>query len=105
MEARDPLPYRSGPPPETIGPRPHAQVSQNSPPALHRELGARALELPGVQPAVSLVSVPSALAFVLDGSSPVAWAATATALLVSWKHRANLARVAQGRENRLGARP
>ena len=47
----------------------------------------------------------AALAFVLDGSSPVAWAATATALLVSWKHRANLARVAQGRENRLGARP
>jgi glycerol-3-phosphate acyltransferase PlsY len=47
----------------------------------------------------------AALAFVLDGPSPVAFAATATALLVLWKHRANLARIAQGRESRLGARP
>ena len=47
----------------------------------------------------------AALAFVLDGASPVAFAATATALLVLWKHRANLARIAQGTENRLGARP
>jgi hypothetical protein len=66
METRDPLPTRSGPPPETIGPRPHAQVSQTPPLALHRQLAARALELPGVQPADSLVSVPGALAFVLD---------------------------------------
>jgi len=47
----------------------------------------------------------AALAFVLDGPSPVAFAATATALLVFWKHRANLARIVQGRESRLGARP
>jgi hypothetical protein len=69
MEPRDPLPTRSGRPPETIGPRPHAQVSQISPPALHRELEARALELPGVQRAESLVSVPGAIAFVLDEES------------------------------------
>jgi hypothetical protein len=66
MTAHDALPTRSGPAPRTIGPRPHAQVSQTSPPALHRELAARALELPGVQPADSLVSVPDALAFVLE---------------------------------------
>jgi hypothetical protein len=66
MERRNPLPSRQGPRPETIGPRPHAQVSQPSPPELHRQLAARALELPGVQPADSLVSVPGALAFVLD---------------------------------------
>ena len=66
MTARDTLPTRSGPAPETIGPRPHAQVSQTSPPTLHRELAARALELPGVHPAENLVSVPGALAFVLD---------------------------------------
>jgi hypothetical protein len=66
MHLRDPLPTRSGAPPETIGPRPHAQVSQTSPPALHRELAARALELAGVHGADSLVSVPGALAFVLD---------------------------------------
>lgn len=66
MTAPDALPTRSGPAPRTIGPRPHAQVSQTSPPALHRELAARALELPGVQPADSLVSVPGALAFVLE---------------------------------------
>jgi hypothetical protein len=69
MELRDPLPRRDGPPPETIGPRPHAQVSQTSPPALHRELAARALGLPGVSAAASLVSVPGALAFVLDERS------------------------------------
>jgi Family of unknown function (DUF5519) len=66
MELQDALPARSGPPPETIGPRPHAQVSQTSPPALQRELAARALELAGVDGADSLVSVPGALAFVLD---------------------------------------
>ena len=47
----------------------------------------------------------AALAFALDGPSVIAFAATATALLVLWKHRANLARIAQGKENRLGARP
>jgi hypothetical protein len=69
MASPDQLPTRTGPPPETIGPRPHSQVSQISPPALHRALAARALELPGVQPADSLVSVPGALAFVLDEES------------------------------------
>jgi glycerol-3-phosphate acyltransferase PlsY len=42
------------------------------------------------------------LAFVLCGPSAVAFAATGTALLVLWKHRGNLARIAQGTENRLG---
>jgi phospholipase/carboxylesterase len=65
MHTSDPLPSRNGPPPDTIGPRPHAQVTQNAPPALHRALAGRALELPGVEPADSLVSVPGALAFVL----------------------------------------
>jgi acyl phosphate:glycerol-3-phosphate acyltransferase len=45
------------------------------------------------------------LAFVCDGPSAVAFSATATALLVLWKHRANLARLAQGTESRIGARP
>lgn len=44
------------------------------------------------------------VAFVLHGPSAVAFAATATALLILWKHRANLARLAQGTESRLGAR-
>ena len=44
----------------------------------------------------------AALAFALRGLSAVAFAATATALLVVWKHRANLARIARGTENRLG---
>ncbi|PYQ08895.1 MAG: acyl-phosphate glycerol 3-phosphate acyltransferase [Acidobacteria bacterium] len=47
----------------------------------------------------------AALAFALGGPSAVAFAATATALLVLWKHRANLARIARGTESRLGARP
>jgi glycerol-3-phosphate acyltransferase PlsY len=47
----------------------------------------------------------AAVAFVLRGPSAVAFAATATGLLVLWKHRANLARIARGTENRLGARP
>ena len=66
MDGRNPLPTRTGPPPETIGPRPHAQVTQQSPPALHQELATRALALDGVHGADSLVSVPGALAFVLD---------------------------------------
>jgi hypothetical protein len=66
MQTSDPLPARTGPRPETIGPRPHAQVSQTGPPTLHRALAARALELPGVKSADSLVSVPGALAFVLE---------------------------------------
>lgn len=47
----------------------------------------------------------AALAFVLHGPSAVAFAAAGTALLVLWKHRGNLERIARGRENRLGARP
>lgn len=66
MNRTDRLPARRGPRPETIGPRPHAQVSQQSPAAIHQQLAARALELPGVSSAPSLVSVPGAVAFVLD---------------------------------------
>jgi hypothetical protein len=66
MKPDENLPRRKGPRPQTIGPRPHAQVSEPSPPDLHRELARRALELPGVRSADSLVSVPGALAFVLD---------------------------------------
>lgn len=66
MEPTTTLPTRHGPRPETIGPRPHAQVSEPSPPEIHRTLAERALELPGVNPAESQVSVPGALAFVLD---------------------------------------
>jgi phospholipase/carboxylesterase len=66
MNGRDPLPIRRGSPPVTVGPRPHAQVTQQSPPELHRELATRALGLAGVHGADSLVSVPGALAFVLD---------------------------------------
>ena len=47
----------------------------------------------------------AALAFVLHGPSAVAFAAAGTALLVLWKHRGNLERIARGTENRLGARP
>jgi glycerol-3-phosphate acyltransferase PlsY len=47
----------------------------------------------------------AAVAFAVRGPSAVALAATATALLVLWKHRANLARIARGTESRLGARP
>ena len=62
----DPIPQRDGPPPEVIGPRPHAQRSQNAPAELQNELIRRALELPGVSAADSRVSVPGARAFVLD---------------------------------------
>lgn len=60
------LPPRPGPPPQVAGPRPHAQVSQQAPPGLQEELAERALALPGVSGAPSLVSVPGARAFVLD---------------------------------------
>jgi hypothetical protein len=62
----DPIPNRDGPRPQVIGPRPHAQRSQNAPPELQNELIRRALELPGVSAAESRVSVPGARAFVLD---------------------------------------
>jgi phospholipase/carboxylesterase len=63
------LPKRDGPAPEVIGPRPHAQRSQNAPYALQEELVRRVLELPGVSEAASGVSVPGARAFVLDEAS------------------------------------
>jgi hypothetical protein len=59
------LPQRTGSAPEVIGPRPHAQRSQNAPADLQEELARRALELPGVSEAPSGVSVPGARAFVL----------------------------------------
>jgi Family of unknown function (DUF5519) len=63
------LPARAGPRPEVIGPRPHAQRSQNAPDQLQEELARRALALPGVIEAESRVSVPGARAFVLDEAS------------------------------------
>ena len=60
------IPRRQGPPPEVIGPRPHAQRSQNAPADLQEELVRRALALRGVTEAESGVSVPGARAFVLD---------------------------------------
>ena len=60
------IPRRQGPPPEVIGPRPHAQRSQNAPADLQEELARRTLALPGVSEAESRVSVPGARAFVLD---------------------------------------
>jgi hypothetical protein len=66
IDSVEPLPSRAGPPAETIGPAPHSQVSQQAPHELQRELATRALALPGVHAAESLVSVPGALAFVLD---------------------------------------
>jgi hypothetical protein len=66
MSAAETLPARRGSRPKTVGPRPHAQVTEPSPAHIHRELAARALELRGVTRAESLVSVPGAIAFVLD---------------------------------------
>jgi Family of unknown function (DUF5519) len=66
MSSAGSLPVRRGPRPETIGPRPHAQVSEQSPPEIYRRLVAGGLELPSVSRADSLVSVPGAIAFVLD---------------------------------------
>jgi glycerol-3-phosphate acyltransferase PlsY len=46
----------------------------------------------------------TALAFLLDDPVPVAWAAAAASLLILWKHRANLKRVARGTESRIGSK-
>jgi hypothetical protein len=62
MSLADPLPNRRGARPQTIAPRPFAQVSQPSPAHIHTQVAARALELPGVHRADSLVSVPGAIA-------------------------------------------
>jgi phospholipase/carboxylesterase len=59
------LPRREGPPPEVIGPAPHAQRSQIAPSHLQDELAERAFALPSVNESQSLVSVPGARAFVL----------------------------------------
>lgn len=64
----DELPTRRGPRPRTIAPRPHAQVSDPSPPEIYAELLRRGRALPHVSAADSLVSVPGAVAFVLDES-------------------------------------
>jgi Family of unknown function (DUF5519) len=63
------LPRRAGAAPRVIGPRPHAQRSQNAPRDLQEELLHRVLELPGVSEATSGVSVPGARAFVLNEGS------------------------------------
>jgi glycerol-3-phosphate acyltransferase PlsY len=42
------------------------------------------------------------LVFFLDGVGPVAWTATATAVLVLWRHRSNLRRLWTGQEHRAG---
>lgn len=60
------LPKRQGAAPDVIGPQPHGQRSQNAPLRLQTELVERALNLPGVSEADSLVSVPGARAFMLD---------------------------------------
>lgn len=44
----------------------------------------------------------SAAAFAFGYPPAVAWAAVAVGALVFWKHRGNLRRIAEGRENRLG---
>jgi glycerol-3-phosphate acyltransferase PlsY len=59
---------------------------------------------------VSLASIAGTLvlavvAFLLGAPAPVSRAAAGMALLIVWKHRANLQRMASGTESRLGARP
>jgi glycerol-3-phosphate acyltransferase PlsY len=43
-------------------------------------------------------------AFLWGAPRPVGWTATALALLIVWRHRGNLERIAKGTERRLGAR-
>jgi acyl phosphate:glycerol-3-phosphate acyltransferase len=59
---------------------------------------------------VSLGSIAGAAALPLAGlvrhePAPVVEAAAALAVLITWKHRGNLARIFAGNERRLGARP
>jgi glycerol-3-phosphate acyltransferase PlsY len=59
---------------------------------------------------VSLASIVAALfaacyAWWLFGTQPVSWAATAMALLLVWRHRENIRRLAAGTESKLGAKP
>jgi glycerol-3-phosphate acyltransferase PlsY len=44
-------------------------------------------------------------AFLMHAPPSVAWAATVTAILIVWKQRANIGRIAAGTERRVGARP
>ena len=58
---------------------------------------------------VSLASIAGTLvlafaAFLLGAPTPVVRAAAGMALLIVWKHRANLERIAHGTENRIGTR-
>jgi glycerol-3-phosphate acyltransferase PlsY len=57
---------------------------------------------------VSVASIAASVAlagaaFLLRAPAPVGWAAAATAALIAWKHRGNLARLAAGTERRFGA--
>lgn len=65
-----PLPDRHGARPLIDGPAPHAQRSQNAPPALQGWLFARASALPGVRTGPSGVSVAGARVFHLLDDSP-----------------------------------
>ena len=58
---------------------------------------------------VSIASIAGTLvlafaAFLLGAPTPVVRAAAGMALLIVWKHRANLERIAHGTENRIGTR-
>lgn len=64
---RPDLPPRSGPPPQTVGPRPHAQTTQNPPVGLQEALARRVLALTSVSEGESQVSVAGSRAFLLDG--------------------------------------
>ncbi len=44
-------------------------------------------------------------ALLTHAPAALTWAATVTALLIIWKHRANIRRLAAGTERRVGARP
>jgi len=46
----------------------------------------------------------AALTFVFGAPAPVSWCAAGTAVLVVWKHRANLERLAEGTESQLGGK-
>src|SRR5262245_5676298 len=59
---------------------------------------------------VSLASIVAALfaatyAFWLFGVRPITWATLVMALLLVWRHRENIRRLAAGTESRLGAKP
>ena len=60
----------------------------------------RYVSLASLVGAVSL----SALAFALGAAPLVAWLSAAAVALIVWRHRENLARIAQGTERRLGQR-